>query len=180
MGSSSRPAATTTSGAAPKPTTPGPTTTTTLPSITYQVRRGDSLIGIANRFHEPLSTIMRRNHIANQDHLAEGQKLVITPFAGVALVVTPPQGRPGRAFHFALRGATPGETITFKIDSPAGSYTGGPHTAAANGTVTASYQPASSDPAGVYHVTATGTLGTTTQATFRLVAPAAAGQTVRT
>jgi LysM repeat protein len=170
MGSTARSVATTTSR--PTPTTPGPTTTTTLPSIRYQVRRGDSLIQIANRFHEPLVAIMRRNRIANQDHLAEGQTLVITPFAGLALVVTPPQGRPGRAFHLALRGATPAETITFQIDSPAGTYTGGPHTAAANGTVTATYQPAPGDPIGVYHVTAKGTLGTTIQATFRLVAPA--------
>jgi LysM repeat protein len=172
MGSTGRPVATTTSGATLTPTTPRPTPTT-LPSITYQVRRGDSLIQIANRFHEPLVAIMRRNRIADRDHLAEGQTLVITPFAGLTLVVTPPQGRPGRAFHLALRGATPAETITFKIDSPAGTYTGGPHTAAANGTVTATYQPASNDPIGVYHVTATGTLGTTIQATFRLVAPAA-------
>lgn len=180
MGSTARPAATTTSGVTPTRTTPGPTTTTSLPSIRYQVRRGESLIQIANRFHEPLAAIMRRNRIANADHLAEGQTLVITPFAGLTLVVTPPQGRPGRAFQLALRGATPGETIIFKIDSPAGTYTGGPHVAAANGTVTATYQPASGDPTGVYRVTATGTLGTTIQATFRLVAPAAASQTVRT
>jgi LysM repeat protein len=172
MGSSARPAATTTSGSIPTRATPGPPTTTTLPSTTYRVRRGESLIQIANRFHEPLVAIMRRNHIANADRLAEGQTLVITPFSGLTLVVTPPQGRPGRAFQLALRGATPGETITFAIDSPAGRYTGGPHTAAPNGTVTATYEPASGDPTGLYRVTATGTLGTTIQAMFRLVAPA--------
>jgi LysM repeat protein len=170
-GSTPRRVGTTTSIAASTGTTASPTATS-LPSIRYRVKRGDSLINIANQFREPLIAIVRHNHIANPDHLAEGQILVITPFSSVTLTVTPPRGEPGQAFHLELSGATPAETITFEIDSPAGKYTGAPHAASATGTVAATYQPAASDPTGIYRITANGNLGTTVQAGFRLVAPA--------
>jgi len=139
--------------------------------VTYRVRRGDSLTTIANRFRVPISVIAKRNHIANPDRVAEGRVLVIPPAPPLKLVVTPSRGEPGQAFQFRLTGVQPTETITFEIDSSAGRYRGGPHDAA-NGTVTATYQTASGDAAGLYRVTANGNLGTTVHSSFRVVAPA--------
>jgi hypothetical protein len=54
------------------------------------------------------------------------------------------------------------------IDTPdGGKYSGSPHTAAQDGSVTATYQTASGDTAGTYTVVATGDHGTSLRATFR-------------
>ena len=66
----------------------------------------------------------------------------------------------------------PSETIRFEIDSATGKYTGGPHTASADGAVTATYQTDLAGPTGIYNVTATGNLGTTVRAGFVVVAAA--------
>jgi len=150
-----------------RPTRP---TTTTRPSVTYRVRRGDSLTTIADLFRVPISVIVKRNHIVNPDRVAAGVVLVIPPAPPMKLVVTPSRGEPGQAFQLKVSGVQPTETITFEIDSAAGRYHGGPHTSA-NGTVTATYQTASGDPTGLYGVTATANTGTTVRSSFVVVAP---------
>ena len=145
-------------------------TTTTIPLITYRVKRGDSLMTIAERFRVSVSAIARRNHIANPDRVAEGRVLVIPPAPPLTLVVTPVRGAAGQAFQLKLRGAKPSEMIRFEIDSSAGKYTGGPHAASPSGAVTATYQTAFGDATGIHNVTATGNMGTTVRASFRVVA----------
>ena len=68
-------------------------------------------------------------------------------------MVTSPKDKRGSAFQLKLTGAVPSETIKFEIDSAAWKYTGGPHTASADGTVTATYQTALGGPTGNYNVT---------------------------
>ena len=147
------------------------------PLIIYRVKRGDSLTKIANHFHVPISAIVSRNHIANPDRLSEGQTLLIPPAPPLKLIITPPEGQPGQAFQLKLTGAVPSETIRFEIDSATGKYTGGPHTASADGAVTATYQTDLAGPTGIYNVTATGNLGTTVRAGFVVVAAATTDNT---
>jgi LysM repeat protein len=147
-------------------TTTTATTTTTTPLIIYRVKPGDSLTKIANHFHVPISAIVSRNHIANPNRLSQGQTLLIPPAPPLKLTITPPHGQAGQAFQLTLTGAVPSETIRFEIDSATRKYTGGPHTASADGAVTATYQTDLAGPTGVYNVTATGSLGTTSQARF--------------
>jgi LysM repeat protein len=146
-------------------TTAAPTTTT-IPARIYTVKSGDTLSAIANRFHATVSAIMARNHLKNADKLALGQRLSLPPPLPLALVVSPARGAQGDAFHFTLTGAAPGETITFKIQSPKSTYSGAPHTAAIDGSVNATYQTAFTDPTGKYNVTASGNKGTTLSASF--------------
>jgi hypothetical protein len=80
--------------------------------------------------------------------------------------VKPTSGPQGEAFQLRLTGAVPSETITFEIDSPKGTYTGGPHTATPYGTVTATYQSGLNDPTGTYIVKATGNMGTLARTDF--------------
>jgi hypothetical protein len=127
---------------------------------------------IANQFRVSISAIVARNHLANADHLREGQTLVIPPAAPRKLAVSPREGQQGQAFQITLTGAVPSETVKFEIDSPKTKYTGGPHTASADGTVIATYQTALSDPTGTYTVTATGNRGTRVSATFVVAAAA--------
>jgi hypothetical protein len=127
---------------------------------------------IASQFHVSISAIAARNRIANPDQLHEGQTLVIPPAPPRKLAVSPREGRQGQAFQITLTGAVPSETIKFEIDSPKTKYTGGPHTASADGTVIATYQVALSDPTGTYTVTATGNRGTRMSATFVVAAAA--------
>jgi LysM repeat protein len=154
-------------------TTPPATTTTTTQTI-YRVKRGDSLSKIANHFHVSISAIASRNHIVNPNRLREGQTLVIPPVPPLKLMINPPEGQAGQAFQLELTGAVPSETIRFEIDSATRKYTGGRHTASADGAVTATYQTDLAGPTGVYNVTATGNLGTTVRADF-VVAAAATG-----
>jgi LysM repeat protein len=145
------------------------TTTTTTPLITYQVKRGDRLATIANRFRVSIAAIVFVNHVADPNRLTEGQVLLIPPTPPLMLVVTPSEGQPGRAFQLNLTGANPSELITFEIDSPTGKYTGRAHLASADGVVTATYQTSLVDPIGTYKVIANGHQGTTAQASFRVV-----------
>jgi LysM repeat protein len=151
----------------PTPTTrPAATTTTTTgPPFVYRVRPGDSLNGLAAKFRVAVSVIMARNHLTNPNMLREGQVLHIPSAPPLALTISPPQGRAGQAFHFTLTGAEPSETITFTIVSPTGQYTGGPHITL-DGTVTAAYQTAVGDPAGLRTVLAVGDMGTRLTAQF--------------
>jgi len=145
-----------------------PPTTTTLGPIDYQVRRGDTLTAIARRFGVSIDTIVSTNHLTNRDNLAEGQVLRIPPAPPVTLAVTPASTTPGRSVRFQLGGAKRSETVTFRIDSPTGSFTGPPHTAPDDGTVTTSYTPPLDATPGTYAVVVSGNQGTTAQATFEV------------
>ena len=168
-GSSARRVGASASTAASPRTTARPTTTT-IPLITYRVKRGDALAKIAERFRVSVSAIVRRNHIANPDRVAEGRVLLIPPAPPLTLVVTPVRGAAGEVFQLKLTGAKPSETIRFEIDSSAGKYMGGPHTASADGAVIATYQTAFGDATGIHNVIATGDMDTTVRASFRVVA----------
>jgi LysM repeat protein len=161
-----RPVTATVSSTVSTVTTTTATTTTTTPLIIYRVKLGDSLTKIANHFHVSIAAIVSRNQIAKPDRLSEGQTLLIPPAPPLKLIITPPEGQPGQAFQLKLTGAVPSETIKFEIDSTTRRYTGGPHTASADGAVTATYQTDLAGPTGIYHVTATGNLGTTVHARF--------------
>jgi LysM repeat protein len=145
-----------------------PATTTTLGPVSYQVRRGDNLTTIARRFGVPIEMIVAANQLTNQDSLAEGQILRIPPAPPITLVVTPGSTTPGRGVQLKLGGAKRSESVTFRIDSPIGSFTGPAHTAADDGTVSTTYTPPLDAPPGLYTVSASGTQGTTAQATFEV------------
>jgi LysM repeat protein len=153
------------SSSAPAPST----TATTAPPAKYQVKRGDTLGAIARQFGVSIDAIVAANHLTSQDQLAQGQVLVIPPPAAVQLVASPADGQPGATIQLKLTGARSSETVTFEVDGPGGKkFSGPPHTPAADGTVTATYQTTPQDPAGMYHVGATGSGGTTAQASFTL------------
>lgn len=146
----------------------GATTTTTAPPIRYRVKPGDTLTILSRRFGITIATIVRVNHLANPDHLADGQQLLIPPVPPIELVVTPAKAKAGTSFRFALTGAKPFETVTFEIDSPDGKYRGPPHSPAADGVVSATYNSAAGDTPGNCTVIARGSQGTTAQAHFRI------------
>jgi LysM repeat protein len=141
-------------------TTAAAPTTTTAPSISYQVKRGDTLTAIAKFFGVSKAAISAANQLGSEDRLTEGQVLQIPPAPPAQLVVTPPDGIAGHVFTFTLTGAKAGETVTFQIVAPGGGiFTGSPHTAGEDGVVTASYR-SGGDSAGTYTVVATGDRGT--------------------
>ncbi|HSS10386.1 MAG TPA: LysM domain-containing protein [Acidimicrobiales bacterium] len=175
-------------------------TTTTAPRNTYTVKAGDTLSGIAQHLGVALAAIIALNHLADANKLSAGQVLVVppttttttttvatttttpTPGTGPAtpttaapstnLAVTPASGRAGTVFTLHVTGAKPTEAVTFEIDSPGGKkFTGPPHAAAADGTVSASYFSQQVDPVGTYNVVATGNQGTSGRASFRVDRP---------
>jgi hypothetical protein len=176
-------------------TRPAPTiaTTTTAPFSTYVVQAGDSLGLIAKRLNVPLSTILALNHFPDPNRIAAGQVLTLPPTtttttvstttttlppttrstsASGRLTVSPVRGRAGTTFTLKVTGAQPTETVTFEIDSPNGNkFTGPPHPAGPDGSVSASYFTQQVDPVGTYNVIATGNQGTTTTASFRVDPP---------
>jgi LysM repeat protein len=182
------------------PTTTVVVTTTTIPPITYTVKRGDTLSGIAKQFGETVEVIVAANHITQANLISQGQVLVIPPppnpppttagpavTAGVAttttaavpagpaaLAIAPSHALVGNIFNFKLTGAKPAEAVTFEIDSPDGrKSTGQPHTASAQGTVLASYLTTQDNGPGVYVVIATGAMGTSAKSSFRVDPPTA-------
>jgi len=168
----------------PAPTTivttvaPGASTTTVAAATTttvatnYVVKHGDTLSSIANHFHITVAALMRANNITNPDKVEEGQQLVIPAAHPATLTVTPPTGAQGESFALKLTGAESGEAITFRVRSPKATFTGPAHVASADGSVTATYKSAATDPTGKYTVTATGNKGTTGEATFTVTAAA--------
>jgi len=60
----------------PSPT-PTPQALPTVPPITYKVRAGDTLSGIADMFGVTVDDIVRSNNIADPNSLAEGQVITI-------------------------------------------------------------------------------------------------------
>jgi len=152
----------------PAPTTTAPTTTTA-PSTSYQVKRGDTLTAIARFFGVSNASIDAANHLGGGDRLTEGQVLQIPPSPPPALTVTPPDGIAGMGFTFTVTGAKVGEAVTFQVVAPGGgTFTGSPHTAGQDGTVTGSYR-TDGDAAGKYDVVATGDRGTSLRSSYRLL-----------
>ena len=174
LGGGDEPADSHTDAASPALTAPIPTTVpppTTRPQINYQVQRGETLTVIARRFGVSIDEIVAANHLVDEDHVAEGQLLVVPPSRPVALAITPAATTTGRSVQLKLSGAQPSESVTFVVDSPTGSFTGPPHTALEDGTVATTYSVSVDAPTGSYTVTAKGDHGTTVQASFS-VAPA--------
>ena len=148
--------------------TTAPTTTTT-PSISYQVKRGDTLTAIARFFGVSSAAIDAANQLGGGDRLTEGQMLQIPPSPPAGVNVNPPDGIAGMVFTFTVTGAKVGEAVTFEVVAPGGGiFTGSPHTAGQDGTVTASYR-TDGDEAGKYEVVATGDRGTSLRSSFRLL-----------
>ena len=146
------------------------TTTTVGRPVRYEVRSGDTLLGIARRFGVTTDAIVKANSLPNADRLTIGQTLLIPPRPVVRLALSPPRVSPGGSVQLVLTGAQPAERVTFRIDSPAGSFVGPPHLAAADGRVTATYAPSAGNPAGNYTITAQGDHGTTASAILVVVA----------
>jgi LysM repeat protein len=144
--------------------------TTIPPTTAYVVKRGDTLSAIARRFHVAISAIESENHLANPDVLTAGATLRIPNAPPVKLAVEPAIGPHGRVFTIHLTGAIPSEQITFAIDSPTGRYSGAPHVAGDDGSVSTTYQTATGDPTGPYTVTAHGGQGTDAKDTFFVTA----------
>jgi LysM repeat protein len=156
----------------PGSSAPPAAVTTTAPPTNYQVKRGDTLSSIAKHFGVPVDAIVAANQLPSRDQLTEGQMLVIPPPAAVVLAATPAEAQPGASIQLALTGAQPSETVTFEIASPSGAtFTGPPHTAGTNGSVSAKYQTTPQDPPGAYTVSAKGSGPTTAQTTFHLNGP---------
>ena len=153
---------------APATTAAAPTTTTT-PSISYQVKRGDTLTAIARFFGVSSAAIDAANQLGGGDRLTEGQVLQIPPSPPAGLNVTPPDGIAGMVFTFTVTGAKVGEAVTFQVVAPGGgTFSGSPHTAAQDGSVSASYR-TDGDAAGKYDVVATGDRGTSLRSSYRLL-----------
>jgi LysM repeat protein len=149
-------------------TTVAPTTSTTPPSMTYQVKRGDTLTSIARFFHVSTEVLIFTNQLASGDQIVEGQVLQIPPAPPVVLTITPPEAPAGTVFAFNLTGAIAGEPVTFEITAPDGTaFIGPPHPASPDGVVTASYRSAGDTP-GTYNVTATGERGTSVVTSFTI------------
>ena len=152
-----------------KPVAPTSTTTTTRPPINYTVKRGDTLTSLARFFGVSIATLASTNHLSTTATLTAGQMLVIPPRAPVQLLVSPGDGTAGTPFTFTLSGAQANEAITFQVVAPGGGkFTGPPHTAAPDGSVTAMYQSSTANNAGTYIVLATGNQGSSAQAMFRI------------
>jgi LysM repeat protein len=178
----------------PRATTIAPTTTA--PPSTYTVKGGDTLSAIAKKLGVPLQAIIALNHLTDPNKLSAGQALVVPPTTTTTvptttpapttaapatpttaapsgnLKITPGSGRAGTVFTLSLTGAKPTEAVTFEIDSPDGKkFTGPPHTAAADGSVSASYFTQQQDQTGMYNVIANGNQGTSGRGSFRLDPP---------
>jgi LysM repeat protein len=144
------------------------TTTTTPAPISYQVKRGDNLTSLARFFGVSTAVLASFNHLGITDQLTVGQVLQIPPRPPVHLVVAPADAPAGQVFTLSLAGAQGGETVTFEVDAPGAKFTGPPHAAAADGSVSATYQTNPIDTPGTYTVVATGDHGTSVRATFRV------------
>lgn len=127
------------------------------------------MTSIARFFGLSPAIIAEANQLANNDRLVAGQVLTIPPTPPPQLTVTPEAAPPGHVFTFTLTGVKVGETVIIEIVNPSGGiFTGQPHTAPQEGTVTASYI-SSGDGPGSYRVVATGDRGTSMEASYRIL-----------
>jgi hypothetical protein len=127
------------------------------------------LTAIAKFFGVSSAAIDAANHLGGGDRLTEGQVIQIPPSPPAGLNVNPPDGIGGMVFTFTVTGAKVGEAVTFQVVAPGGgTFTGSPHTAAQDGSVTASYR-TDGDAAGKYDVVATGDRGTSLRGSYRLL-----------
>jgi LysM domain len=126
------------------------------------------LTAIARFFGVSSAAIAAANQLGGGDRLTEGQMLQIPPSPPAGLNVTPPDGIAGMVFTFTVTGAKVGEAVTFQVVGPDGIFAGSPHTAAQDGSVSASYR-TDSDAAGKYDVVATGDRGTSLRSSYRLL-----------
>jgi LysM repeat protein len=157
------------SGAIPR-RRPRPVATTSAPPTTYHVQSGDTLTDIAKRFHTSIAAIAAVNQIADPDHLAQGQALVMPPPSAARIDLKVMEAGVVTTVGLTLVGAQPSELVTFVVTLPDGTtYTGSPHAASSDGTVTATY--AAELGLGTYAVSATGTAGTDLQTAFHLDPP---------
>jgi len=147
-----------------------PATTTTVPFVNYRVRKGDTLTKIASAYRVSASSIIALNHIAHPDLLPEGQTLTIPRAPPFTLVVTPTTGSQGQAFQLVLTGAQPFGQFSFVVRSPKATFTGPPHIATAQGSVTATYQTGLSSPTGTFTVVAMGNARPLSETTFTVTA----------
>ncbi len=78
---------------APVPSTPAPKTpskaVTSWPTVTYIVKAGDTLSGIAKKFNTTVEAIMKYNYMDPGEWLNEGQKAAINGYAPRNFAVTP-------------------------------------------------------------------------------------------
>ncbi len=133
------------------------------------VQKGNTLTSLARFFGLSIDALASANHLSTTATLTVGETLLIPPRQPVQLGVSPGDGSAGTQFTFTLTGAQPNETIIFQIDAPGGDkFTGPPHTAAQDGSVSAMYQSSVSDAAGTYTIIAGGNAGTSAQATLRI------------
>ncbi|HXY94298.1 MAG TPA: LysM peptidoglycan-binding domain-containing protein [Acidimicrobiia bacterium] len=158
-------------GAASEVTTTAPPrapTSTTRPPVGYQVQPGDTLTSIARRFGLSTAAIAAANQLTDPNSLTVGQTVLIPPVPPVQLVLAPADATDGQSVDLQLTGAKPSEMVTFRVDSPNGTFTGPPHTASTDGKVTATYTVDVGDPPGTYTVIADGSQGTTARADLRV------------
>jgi LysM repeat protein len=150
-------------GPIPRRRPKAPPTTNAAPT-TYTVTRGDTLTEIAEQFHTSVGAIVAANRLEDPDNLVEGQQLVMpSPFAVRIDAAMADDGGIG----LTLVGAQPFEQVTFVITRPDGStYTGSPHAAGGDGTVTTKYSAVLE--LGTYRVHASGTAGTTAENAFHV------------
>ena len=155
-----------------------PATTTTAAAIrAYVVVRGDTLTAIAHRFGVQPDTIAAANHLANADALTVGQTLRIPPVQPLALTITPAEGPAGTSFELQLTGVPSSDTATFSIARPGHPpFTGPSHTAAADGSIAASYTTYPTDPGGQYVVLARTSSGKAVFGELRVDAAGPSGQ----
>ena len=133
------------------------------------VKKGDTLTTLARFFGLSIDALASANHLPTTATLNIGNTLLVPPRQPVQLGVSPADGPAGTQFTFTLTGAQPNETIIFQIDAPGGDkFTGPPHTAAQEGSVSAMYQSSVSSAVGTYTVIAGGNAGSSAQATFRI------------
>jgi LysM repeat protein len=145
------------------------TTTTTGGPITFTVKAGDTLTSIARYFGISLNRLSQFNHLSNTDMLTVGQVLQVPPKPPLKLVITPTAAAAGEPFALMLTGAKAMENITFEIDDPkGGKFKGAPHVASDDGTVMANYQPSIDASTGAYVVVATGDMGSSVSASFKV------------
>ncbi len=101
-----------------------------------------------------------------------------TTLVGMAIDITPAEGKPGTSFSFAIAEFKADEKVKFEISFPNAAkppYTGPEHTIPTSGKLTVNYRVSTTDPTGEYTVKATGDKGSLAEGRFTV-----SGTAVRT